>query len=309
MKGAIAWFIRNPVAANLLVIIILVSGAVAIPTIKKEIFPEFSADQIAITVAYPGAAPEEVEEGVCSRIEEAVYGLDGIKRIISSAAENAGVVTVELLPGHDARRLLDDVKSRVDAIDTFPEEAEKPVVSEVIVRSQVINVGISGKADEASLKHVGEQVRDEISRIPGITQVDLVSTKPYEISIEVPEASLRQYGLTFDEVAQAVRRSSMDLPGGSLKTGGGEILVRVKGQAYRGRDFEKIPLRTNPDGSRLLLGSVATVQDTFAEEDKIARLDAEPAVMVQVFRVGDQNALEIAKKVKDYIAEAQQRMP
>lgn len=309
MKSAVAWFVRNPVAANLLVVIIFVGGFFGVYSLRQEIFPEFSADQVSITVKYPGAAPEEVEEGVCVRVEEAIHGLDGMKRITSTAFESVGSTMVEVLPGHESRKVLDDIKTRVDAIDTFPKDTEKPEIKEIMIRNQVIAVGIAGKADEKSLKRIGEQVRDEISNLPGITQVELISTRPYEISIEVSEAVLRRYGMSLDEVASAVRQSSLDLPGGSVKTEGGEILVRVKGQAYVGIDFENIVLRTLPDGTRLRLGDVATIVDGFEETDQAARLDGEPAVIVQVFRVGEQSALKIADAVKAYLQEAQTRMP
>lgn len=309
MNGPITWFARNGVAANLLWMVIAFGGLITATTIKKEVFPEFSSDTISISLKYRGAAPEEVEEAVCVRIEEAIQGLDGIKRIRSTAAEGVGTVVVELLPGADSRKALDDVKARVDAIDTFPEETEKPVIQEVIIRSQVINVAVSGAADEPVLKRLGERVRDEISNLPGITQVELVVARPYEVSIEISEAALRRYALTFDEVAQAVRRASLDLPGGSIKTDGGEFLLRVKGQAYRAPDFEKIPLRTRPDGSRLLLGDVARVVDGFAETEQAARFNDEPAVAVQVYRVGDQNALSISETVRNYVQAAQHRMP
>ncbi|MBA4150800.1 MAG: efflux RND transporter permease subunit [Verrucomicrobia bacterium] len=309
MTGPIAWFARNGVAANLLLLVIAVGGFLSLTTIKKEVFPEFSSDIITVSMVYRGAAPEEVEEAVCVRIEEAVQGLDGVKRVRSVAGEGAGTAVIELLPGADPRQALDDIKARIDAIDTFPEQTEKAVIQELIIRSQVINVAISGKADETTLKRLGEKVRDEISNIPGITQAQLVVARPYEISIEVSEAAMRRYGLTFDEIAQAVRRTSLDLPGGSIKTEGGEYLLRVKGQAYRAPEFETIPLRTRSDGTRLLLGDVATVVDGFAETEQSARFNKEPAVAVQVFRVGNQSALQISKDIKKYVLEAQVRMP
>ena len=188
-------------------------------------------------------------------------------------------------------------------------EAERPIVQEVLIRKQVINVAISGQADELTLKRIGEQVRDDLSAIPGITQVSLGNARPYEVSIEVSEETLRQFGLTFDQVALAVRQSSLDMPGGSIKTEGGEILLRSKGQAYRGKEFESLVLRTNPDGSRLVLGDVATVVDGFAETDQAALFDGQPSVLVQAFRLGDQSALEISRKVTEYVAEARARMP
>ena len=308
-RGPIAWFARNGVAANLIIFVIAVAGILTIPTIKKEVFPEFSSDTISISMVYRGAAPEEVEEAVIVRLEEAIQGLDGVKRIRSTASEGSGSVIVELLPGADVRKALDDIKNRVDAIDTFPVETEQPIIQEVIIKTQVINVAISGSADERALKKLGEQVRDEISNLPGVTQVELVIARPYEVSIEVSEEALRRYGLTFDEVARAVRQTSLDLPGGSIETAGGEFLLRVKGQAYRAQQFEQIPLRTRPDGSRLLLGDVGRVLDGFEDTDQSARFNDEPAVAVLVFRVGDQNALTISETVKNYVKTAQPRMP
>ena len=309
MSRIIEWFARNPVAANLLAVLIVVSGLLTVGFIRQEVFPEFSSDMISVAVVYPGAAPEEVEEGICVRIEEAIQSLDGIKKVTSTAAEGAGTVVVELLPEADPRDVLDDVKSRVDAIDTFPEEAEKPIIQEILLRKQVINVAVSGPADERSLKRLGERVRDDIAAIPGITQVELANARPYEVSIEVSEEALRRHELTFDEVARAVRQSSLDLPGGSIKTRGGEILLRTKGQAYRGEQFEQLVLRTRPDGTRLLLGDVANVVDGFAETDQSSLFDGQPSVLVKVFRVGDQSALDISRKVQEYVKDAAARMP
>ncbi|MDY7092290.1 MAG: efflux RND transporter permease subunit [Acidobacteriota bacterium] len=309
MNGMVRWFARNHVAANLLMVVILAAGAFSVANVKLEVFPEFSADLITVTVPYLGAAPEEVEEGVLLRIEERIQDLEGIKRINSTAVEGRGTVVVELLPEADVREVLDEVKARVDAIDTFPEQTEQPVIQEVILRRQVINVAIFGEADEATLKRLGERVRDDLLTRPGITQVDLAAARPYEISIEVSEEALRRHQLTFDQVAQAVRRSSLDLPGGSIKSEGGEILLRTTGQAYRGPEFESLVLLTRPDGTRLLLGDVARVVDGFAETDQSARFDGNPTVLVQVFRVGEQDALDVAGEVYDYVEEAESWLP
>ena len=263
----IAWFAKNPVAANLLMVFIIVSGAISILSVKSETFPEFSLDMVSIEVPYLGAAPEEVEEAVCVRIEEAVLGIDGIKEITSTASEGVGLVMVELEIGADARKVVDDIKSQVDAIDTFPAETEKPIVRELISRSQVVDVAVSGAADEFALKAVAEQVRDELSAIPGISQVEITSARPYEIAIEVSEIALRRHGLTFDDVASAVRRSSLDLPGGSVRADSSEILLCTIGQAYRGAEYEELVLMSRADGTRLHLRDVATIVDGFAETD------------------------------------------
>jgi len=309
VKRAVEWFARNGVAANVLFLLVAGGGIFTLPRIRREIFPEISLDRIRITVPYPGAAPAEVEEAICVRVEEAVHGLDGIKRLRSTAAEGFGDVQIELEPDADARKLLDEVKARVDAIDTFPEETEEPVVEELVNRFQVITVAVHGRADERTLKRLAERARDEISTLPGISQAELANSRPYEISVEVSEEVLRRHGLTFDEVARAVRRSSIDLPGGSVKTEGGEILLRSKGQAYRGAEFEDLVLLTREDGTRLRLGDVAEVVDGFADTGQSARFDGEPAVTLLVFRVGDQSALEVADRVKAYVTEANARMP
>ena len=309
MKGAIEWFARNGVAANLMMVFIMMSGIIAVTTVREELMPEIELDRISIQVPYLGAAPEEVEEAVTIRIEEAIQGLDGIKQIQSTAAEGMGTVTVELELGADARKVVDEVKSSVDAITTFPVEAEKPIIRELTSRIQVADIAIFGDVDLFTLKATAERVRDELTAIPGITQVDIVSAPPYEISIEVSEVALRRHGLTFDQIADAVRRSSLDMPGGSVRTEGGEILLRTLGQAYRGEEYENLVVWTRADGSRLRVGDVATVVDGFAETDQFARFDRTPTMMVSVFRTGNQSALELAALVHAYIDEAQTRLP
>ena len=313
MNSLIEWFARNGVAANLLAMFIVVVGFMSIGTLRQEVFPEFSSDMIYIAVPYPGAAPDEVEEGVCQKIEEAVYGLTNVKQVTSTSAENAATIMVELTPGADASRALDEIKARVDAIDTFPEEAEKPVIEEIIMRKQVINVAVSGETaavSEMTLRHYASQVRDELMAIPGITQVELANVRDLEVSIEVSEDALKEYGMTFDEVSLAVRSTSIDLPGGSIKAErSGEILLRAKGQAKRMVDFEQIVLRTRPDGTRLRLGQVATIIDGFEENDRESYFDGKPCALVKIFRVGEENAIAISEIVQDYIVEAEYRYP
>ena len=307
--GIIGWLALNPVAANLMMLLIIASGLVAATVVTEEVFPEIDLDRIRIQVPYLGAAPEDVEAGVVVRIEEAIKDIDGIKQIRSFAAEGSASVLVELELGADARRMVDEVKNEIDAITTFPVGTEKSIIRELIARNQVIDIAIAGATDVFTLKTIAERVRDDLAALPEITQVDIVSAPPYEISIEVSEIALRRHRMTFDQVAEAVRRSSLDLPGGSVRTDAREILLRTLGQAYRGAEYENLVLWTRRDGSRLRLGDVATVVDGFAETDQHARFDGNPSLTVSVFRTGNQSALDIAGAVHDYVDRAQARMP
>jgi len=310
MNSLIEWFAKNGVAANLLAIFIAIVGVMTIGTLRQEVFPEFSSDIIYVRVVYPGAAPEEVEEGISQKIEEAIHGLTDVKKVTSTSQENASTVMVELNPGTDAARALDEIKTRVDAIDTFPEESEKPLIEEIIMRKQVINVAVSGDASEATLRHYASEMRDQLMALNGITQVELANVREMEISIEISEDTLRRYGMTFDEVAIAIRKSSVDLPGGSIKVeDSGEVLLRTKGQAKEVLDFEQIVLRTLPDGTRLQLGQVATITDGFEENDRESYFDGERCALVKVFRVGDENAIEISEIVQQHIKDSAHLFP
>jgi multidrug efflux pump subunit AcrB len=240
VNGAIAWFAHNPVAANLLMIVILLAGMNSIPLIQQRTMPDFEMELIQVSVAYLGAAPAEVEEGVCIRIEEEITGVQGIERLSSTATEGSCHVMAELITGYPIDRALAEIKNAVDGIDTFPVEAERPVVSHYAVLHNELQIAISGAASERVLKHHGERLRDGIVAATNVTQTELVSARRDEISIEVSEESLRRHGITFDVVADAVRGSSLDMPGGSIRTRDGEILLRSKGQAYRGAEFERI---------------------------------------------------------------------
>ena len=195
-------------------------------------------------MAYLGATPEETEEAVCIRIEEAIEGTPGIDRMSALAVEGACVVTVEVAVGTDADRAASDVEGRVNAITTFPAQTEKPITRLLVMQHDVFQIAVSGPADERTLKVLGQELRDGISALPGVSQVDLTSVRPYEISLELSEWGMRRHGLRFDDVVAAVQRSSLDVPGGSVKTAGGEILLRTGGQAYHGAEFARIPLLT-----------------------------------------------------------------
>ena len=309
MSKIIEWFGHNPVAANLLMWIMIIGGLLALPRTHQEEFPNIEVDAVQINVPYLGAAPSEVETGVCIRIEEAIQGTEGIDKISSSASEGYCSVVAELVEGVDKTKLSNDIKSKVDAIDSFPAETEKPVTAEITLSATVLQVAIAGHADERTLKLLGQQLRDDLVALPAVSQVELLFARPYEISVEVSEQTLRRHGLTFAEVGRAIEQGSLDIPGGSLKTDGGEILLRTRGQAYVGREFEDIVVLTRPDGTTVTLGEVATVVDGFEDSDLRARFDGEPALALKVSRVGEEDVLAIAEQVKNYLQQAQRELP
>jgi len=309
MKGAVAWFADNHVAANLLMIFLLLAGVMTAMTIKIEVFPESTPDRIIITTEYPGASPDEVVEGVIRQIEEKVAGLAGIKRIDSSAREGFGTVVIQVIRGWDLKKLLDEVKAEVDRIVTLPQAAEKPVVQEITPRYQVISVAVYGDVPEATLKHLAESMKDDLTNLPGITLAELFSVRKGEIHIEISEQTLRRYSLTLGQVAEAVRRASLDLPAGSVKTSGGEILIRTKGRRYYAADYRDVAVITRPDGTKVTLGEIARLSDGFEDLDLYARFQGRPAAVVQVYRVADQSALQVAASVKRYIDEIRPGLP
>jgi multidrug efflux pump subunit AcrB len=309
MKGIVAWFAENHVAANLLMLFLLLAGAVTGLTMKLEVFPETSLDQISISMSYPGASPAEVEEAIVQRIEENVAGLAGIKRIDSVAREGLGSVNIEVMKGWDLKELLDEVKAEVDRITTFPEEAEEPVVRELTRRTQVINVAVYGDAPESTIKHLTEKIKDDITNLPNITYAELSGIRTAEIHIEIPEQTLIRYGLTLGQVAEAVRTASLDLPAGSVKTAGGEILLRTKGRRYHAADYNDVAVITRADGSKVTLGQIANLKDGFEDVDLTSQFQGKPSGVIEVYRVADQNALTVADTVKRYVEEIRPSLP
>ena len=258
-KGIIAWFASNHVAANLLMWFIIVAGLISLSTIRKQTTPDFELNWIQVQVPYLGAAPQEVEEGVVVKVEEAIQDIQGIVEIRSRANEGVGSITIEVSRDKDINEVLTEVKTRVDAISTFPALTEKPVIYKVEPDTPVIFVAIHGNIDEFSRKLFAQEVRNELLTMPEISKVDFYGDRAFEISIEVSEHILRQYGLTMSEVSEAIRASSVDLPGGTIKTAGGDILLRTEGQVYTGVEFGDLVLRTFADGTRLTLGEIATI--------------------------------------------------
>ncbi len=331
MEKVIKWFSRNHVAANFLMLAVFIVGFTTWFQLRKEVFPETAFDAIVVSVPYPNATPDEVTSGVNIPIEEALTDVEGIKRITSNASRNIGSVTIEVETGYETRDVMDQVKTNIDAIDNFAENAERPVLEELVVNRQILSLAISADTDEANLRAYAEEIRDgllnyqspkpegranklwQVLESPGIAiqnflkgppsikKAELASVRPYEISIEVSEDELRKYGLTLQEVAAAIRNASLDLPSGSVKTQSGEVLVRAVGKRYRGKDFQNIVIKTLPDGSELFLSQIATVIDGFEDVELESNFNGKPAVVLNVFRVGSQDTLTVARLAKDYL--------
>ena len=307
--GIIAWFARNSVAANLLMLSIFAIGAFSYSNITKKMFPEFNANAISIVIPHLGAAPEEVEKSVILKVEDALENIEGIKRMTSFASEGMGRINLELQSGYSMSEKLDEVQQQVDAITTFPSQTEKPIISKIEFQSDVLWMSVYGDMDRKTRQDLAQQIRDEIMALPEVNIVEIVGNRPYEISIEISEYQLKKYKLTFTEVTNAVRNSSIDLPGGSIRTEGGDILLRTKGQAYTGHEYSSLVLRTNPDGTRLLLGDVANIVDGFVEGDDYARFNSEPTSSIRVRSTGDQNDLDIAAAVRTYVENKSKTLP
>lgn len=300
---------QNPVASNLLMLVFLIGGAITLTTITQEFFPDMAEDTVTVTVPYPGASPEEVEKGIVMAVEESVRGLEGVKEVISKAAEGSGSVTAEVLDGTDPMKVYQDIKSEVDRIRTIPEDAEEPIVTLNVRKRSVLSVVLWGDASEKSLKNLAETIRERLLQHPSITQLDLRGIRPVEIAIEVPRDNLRRYNLTLDQIAERLRQASIELPGGSIKTDKGEILVRVKERRDWGREFAMTPIITNPDGSEVLLEDIAEVTDGFEDTDYSARFNSFPAVRIEVFRVGKQTPIEVHKAVEEVLEQLRPGMP
>ncbi|ARD23524.1 efflux RND transporter permease subunit [Shewanella japonica] len=306
----IAWFAKNHVAANLLMLMLLVLGLGSLSTrIPLEVFPTVESERVSVSISLRGATPEDVEKGVTIRVEEAVQDLEGIEKITSSSSESSSQVTIEVESGYDPREMLADIKSRVDAINTFPADAEKPVIALAQRKREVIAVTVTGKYSEKETLEFAEVVRDELLRLEGVTQLDLSGVRNYEVSLALSQNKLRQYNLTLSEVSKAINASSTDISAGNLKTQGGDILLRSKGQAYYKDEFANIAIKSAADGTIIRLGDVADVDDGFEETPVRTRFNGQQAAFIDVYRIGQQSAIDVADKVKGYIDSRQATLP
>ena len=302
-RGPIAYMARNGVAANLLMFFILAAGFFSLRGLVQEVLPEISLDQVIVSVPYPGATPDEVEESILRKIEEQIEAVDDVKQIRSTAAEGRGSVTVELQLGADVARALDDIKAQVDRIQTFPAGAERPEVTELTNRQSVIRLVLFGDVGERTLKELAYRTEDGLSELPVVSYVETTGIRDYEISVEVPLHQLRALGLTLGDIANAVRAASLDLSAGSIDTRDEEVRIRTTGQNYTQHDFEDIIVLSRADGTVVRLGDIAEVRDGFRDVDLIARFQGQPAVYVEVFRTSDEKVLDIVAAVEEHLEE------
>ena len=308
-SATIEWFARNSVAANLLMMILLAGGLYTAINIKKESQPKIETDFVTVSMPFLGASPEDVEEGILIKIEEAIQDIEGIKEIQSTARRGSGRVRAEILSEYDLAEVMDEIKSRVDAISTFPDNTEKPVVSRTRFQQRVLILTVYGDVPERTLKEYAKQTRNEVVALPGVSKAQVLGSRDYEISIEVSEHTLQSYDLTLAEVASAIRRGSLDLPAGAIRSAAGDIQVRTKGQAYVGRDFEDIVIRINADGSRLLLKQIADIRDGFVDVGRFSEFDGKSAVSIEVQSAGLESELDISATVREWVDKRKENLP
>lgn len=307
--GPIRWFVANPIAANLLMVFLIIGGFVGVPALDKQFFPEFELNIVSVSLPYPGAGPKEVEEQICVRIEEAVHDLPGVKEIRSTARQGLGTVIIEAESDYDMQRLTAEVKTRVDAINTFPSDAERAVITELAHSHSMAIVTIAGDIGERQLKELGERLRDDLAGQPHVSQVELTSPRLYEVAIEVSEVTLRRYGLKFSDVVAAIRGSSLNLPAGSIKAADGDIQLRTRGQAYDQYDFEQIPLVSTRDGTQVQLGDVATIVDGFADVNVRTRFNDRPSHSLWVSVSTNPNTLATSEVVQAWVKNTKPQLP
>jgi len=309
LRGAIAWMVRNHVTPNILMLVLLLGGLMVSFRIKKEVFPEFDLGMVTVQVAYPGSSPAEVEQGIVLVVEEAVRGLDGVKEIEAIAAEGMGRVTVELVEGADPQKVYQDIQQQIARIRTFPVDAEDPQVSLVARRREVLVIQLYGDVTEWALREVVEQVRDRLLQDSDITQVDVRGAREFVIRAEVPQASLRAYNLTLDQVARRIAASAIEIPGGSIRTEAGEILMRVDERRDWAREFEEIPIVASPDGTTLTLGDIGVVRETFEESNRLATYGDHRSIGLAVYRIGDQTPIGVSEAVHRAMAGVEADLP
>ncbi len=307
--GPIAWMAQHSIAANLLMILLIGGGIWSAFNIQKEVYPQFDLDIVNVSVSYPGAAPSEVEQGILRPVESAIRGIEGIKVISSTAREGSGSTRIELVTGTDRMKAFQDIDQAVNRIRTFPDDTEEPEVTLVSPQREVMNIVLYGPVDIWTLRKLAEQLRDRFLADPAITQVELGNAPDYVTHVEIPQYRLREYGLTLGQVASLIRRSSEDVPAGTVETNAGEVLLRLKERRQWADEFEKIEIISTNSGAAVTLGEIATITDGFEESGFHSQFNQMPSVEVDIFRVGDQSPLEIAERVETIMADVETTLP
>ena len=295
----IRWFATNGIAANFMMLAILIGGIyTAFYKIPLEVSPERSMASVSIEMTYRGGTAKDVEQAILVPIEEALEGVEGIRDIFSFGRQGSGRIWVEAEPDADLRVLLEDVTQRIDTITTFPEETERPQISIPDSSNwwEVLSIAVTGHLTPHELREVARTVQEDIIALPGISRAQVQGDREYEISVEVDTTKLLAYGLSLQDLADAIQQFSIDLPAGSIESASGTFIVRTRGQAYSEQEFSKIPI-LSINGSDVLLGEVATVTDGFEEGEKIVEFNGRPALFVEVMRTGNENAIEISDRV------------
>lgn len=310
MRGMIAWSARNSVFANLLMSILIIVGVAAVFQIRSELLPQFALDRVSVGVVWEGASPEEVEEGVCIKIEEALTGVEGVKKLTSIAYEHRCDVMVELYSWvRDPREAMEDIKSEIDRVNTFPIDIESPVVTEVKRVNQVVHLSLFGDVSERLLKRKAIEIKDELIDIPDISRIVTRGLRDWEISIEVSEETLRRHGLTFERLGDIIRRNALELSGGDIRSPERRIRIRTLGKRYTGREFERLEILTRKNGAVLRLGDIARVVDAFEDSDKTGRFNGKPGALITVFRTEEEDAVSIAKAAAAYVERKRGELP
>ena len=291
--GPIAYMASNGVAANLLMFALLAGGLVSLTGLEREAWPSVPFNHVEVSMAYPGATPDEVEESIVVKIEEQVSSLDGVIAVKSVAAPGAASVRIEVESGTDMREAIDDIESAVARIQTFPAGAERAEIREMTNSQSVIRLIVYGNISERSLKELAYQIEDELASLPTVSLVETSGVRQYEISIEVPSHRLRALGLTLGDIATAVRRGSLELSAGSIDTRDSQVRVRTLGQRYVQQDFEDIVVLSRSDGTVVRLSDIAQVRDDFQDIDLIVRHQNQPAAFVEVYRVEGEQVMDV----------------
>jgi len=308
-RGALAWMAQHPVTANLLMVVLLLGGFISGTQIKQEVFPNFTLDSVTVSIAYPGASPEEVERGIVMAVEDAVQDLEAVEEVNATAREGSATIWVEMIEDGDIQKLAQDIRNAVDRNPASHAEADEAPVHILSRRRHVVTLAVHGRQTEGVLREYAEFIRDRLLSHDDIRQVDLVQVRDHEISVEIPQDTLRTYGLTIGDVADLIRRSSVELPAGAIKGHGGDVLVRVTDRRDFGHEFGRIPIVTAGDGTQVLLEDIAAISDGFEESDRWATYNGDPAVMMEVYRIGDQTPIEVAAAVRAMTAQLNQQLP